>query len=258
MKLNVIKGRVEKASKVVYFEVQQLIVFKFSFFQAWSNFLTEVDPDIITGYNVVNFDIPYLINRAITLKVSRFPYLGRLIRERSIISTATFQSKAYGKRENKAINLSGRIQFDLLHILLRDYKLRSYTLNSVSYHFLQEQKEDVQHSIITDLQVIYRLIFSIYGRVAQRLERLPNVPKTTVWDPPRTNGWKLALCPPSSNWGPGGNTGEIRRRRLELATQPHNADGPRQASSLTGTPQHTYRIWDFPFIFDSFLCLQLH
>ena len=41
----------------------------------------------------------------------------------------------------------------LFQILLRDYKLRSYTLNAVSFHFLQEQKEDVQHSIITDLQV---------------------------------------------------------------------------------------------------------
>lgn len=40
-------------------------------------------------------------------------------------------------------------------VLLRDYKLRSYTLNAVSFHFLQEQKEDVQHSIITDLQVEY-------------------------------------------------------------------------------------------------------
>ncbi len=41
----------------------------------------------------------------------------------------------------------------MLQVLLRDYKLRSYRLNAVSYHFLQEQKEDVQHSIITDLQV---------------------------------------------------------------------------------------------------------
>lgn len=38
-------------------------------------------------------------------------------------------------------------------MLLRDYKLRSYTLNAVSFHFLQEQKEDVHYSIITDLQV---------------------------------------------------------------------------------------------------------
>jgi DNA polymerase delta subunit 1 len=34
----------------------------------------------------------------------------------------------------------------------RDYKLRSYSLNSVCAHFLGEQKEDVHHSIITDLQ----------------------------------------------------------------------------------------------------------
>ena len=42
-----------------------------------------------------------------------------------------------GKRENKVINIEGRVQFDLLLILVRDYKLRSYTLNAVSYHFLQ-------------------------------------------------------------------------------------------------------------------------
>ena len=33
----------------------------------------------------------------------------------------------------------------------RDYKLRSYSLNSVCAHFLGEQKEDVPHNIISDL-----------------------------------------------------------------------------------------------------------
>lgn len=42
-----------------------------------------------------------------------------------------------GRRENKTINTEGRVQFDLLLVLVRDYKLRSYTLNAVSYHFLQ-------------------------------------------------------------------------------------------------------------------------
>jgi DNA polymerase delta subunit 1 len=37
-------------------------------------------------------------------------------------------------------------------VLIRDYKLRSYSLNAVSFHFLGEQKEDVHHSIISDLQ----------------------------------------------------------------------------------------------------------
>ena len=47
---------------------------------------------------------------------------------------------------------AGRIKFDVLQVLQRDQKLRSYTLNAVSGLFLNEQKEDVHHSIITDLQ----------------------------------------------------------------------------------------------------------
>lgn len=32
------------------------------------------------------------------------------------MKTSTFESKAYGKRENKVINIEGRIQFDLLQV----------------------------------------------------------------------------------------------------------------------------------------------
>ena len=39
------------------------------------------------------------------------------------------------------------------------------------------------------------------------------MPKTTFWDPPQAYGWMLAHCPPSSEWGPGGNTGEIKVAR---------------------------------------------
>uniref|UniRef100_A0AAQ6A4A5 DNA polymerase n=1 Tax=Amphiprion ocellaris TaxID=80972 RepID=A0AAQ6A4A5_AMPOC len=120
--------------------------------QAWAEFLRTVDPDIITGYNIQNFDFPYLLNRAAALKVNYFPYLGRIRNTKSVLRDLNFQSKQMGRRENKTINMEGRVQFDLLQVLLRDYKLRSYSLNAVSFHFLQEQKEDVQHSIITDLQ----------------------------------------------------------------------------------------------------------
>ena len=70
----------------------------------------------MTGYNIVNFDLPYLINRAKSLKVQQFPYLGRTLHSVSSIKTSTFESKAYGKRENKLINISGRVQFDLLQV----------------------------------------------------------------------------------------------------------------------------------------------
>ncbi|XP_055528317.1 DNA polymerase delta catalytic subunit [Wyeomyia smithii] len=133
-------------SQVLSYDSEQELLNK------WASFVRESDPDILTGYNINNFDIPYLLNRANHLKVKNFEYLGRVTNIRSVIKETVIQSKQMGRRENKYVNFEGRVPFDLLFVLLRDYKLRSYTLNAVSYHFLQEQKEDVHHSIITDLQ----------------------------------------------------------------------------------------------------------
>jgi len=118
---------------------------------AWRDFLEKVDPDVIIGYNISNFDFPYLLDRAKHLKLTKFPYWSRL---KSIQSTATatnFSSKQIGNRDTKATNTNGRIQLDLLQLIQRDHHLRSYTLNSVCAQFLGEQKEDVHHSMITEL-----------------------------------------------------------------------------------------------------------
>lgn len=117
----------------------------------WTHFLQEADPDIITGYNIGNFDLCYLMNRANKIKAHQFPYLGRLIGEKSRIKDTTFSSRAYGRRDTKSISSIGRVQLDMLQVMQRDHKLRSYSLNAVSAHFLGEQKEDVHYSIITDL-----------------------------------------------------------------------------------------------------------
>ena len=106
--------------------------------RAWRDFLKEVDPDIITGYNIVNFDLPYIIERAEHLKSPGFPTFSRLRNSMSKIKSTTLQSKALGTRDNKDINIEGRIQFDMLVLILREHKLRSYSLNSVSAAFLGE------------------------------------------------------------------------------------------------------------------------
>ncbi|KAH7681089.1 DNA-directed DNA polymerase protein [Dioscorea alata] len=119
---------------------------------AWRDFIREVDPDIIIGYNICKFDLPYLIERAEALKIGEFPILGRIRNSRVRVRDTTFSSRQYGVRESKEVTIEGRVQFDLLQAMQRDYKLSSYSLNSVSAHFLGEQKEDVHHSIISDLQ----------------------------------------------------------------------------------------------------------
>ena len=120
--------------------------------KAWRNFVQEVDPDFITGYNTQNFDFPYIIDRANHLQIGNYALLGRLKNEISKVKEQTLNIKALGTRDSKDVNIPGRVQVDMMQVVIRDHKLRSYTLNSVAYTFLKEQKEDVPHSIISDLQ----------------------------------------------------------------------------------------------------------
>lgn len=70
---------------------------------------------------------------------------------RSHVKETVNQTKV-GRRTFKTINIEGRVPYDMLVVMKRDFKLRSYTLNSVCQEILGEQKEDVHYSIITDLQ----------------------------------------------------------------------------------------------------------
>jgi len=124
----------------------------------WRDFVVACDPDIITGYNIANFDFPYLLNRAKALekadaRLKGFSYISRIKGSRAVMRDTTFQSSAFGKRESVETTINGRVIFDVLPYMFRNHKLSSYSLNSVSAEFLGQQKEDVHHSIIADLQM---------------------------------------------------------------------------------------------------------
>jgi DNA polymerase delta subunit 1 len=69
------------------------------------------------------------------------------------MKSTSFQSSAHGKRDNVDTQIDGRCVFDMMTYMLRNHKMSSYSLNAVSAHFLGQQKEDVHHSIISDLQM---------------------------------------------------------------------------------------------------------
>jgi DNA polymerase delta subunit 1 len=121
-------------------------------FQDWQTFVNAVDPDIITGYNILNFDYSYLFKRAERVKTPNFPYLGRILNSLTRVKDTTFQSKAQGLRESKEITMEGRVQLDMLQHIQKEHKLSQYSLNSVSLHFLKEQKEDVHWTVMRTLQ----------------------------------------------------------------------------------------------------------
>lgn len=118
---------------------------------AWNRFVRAMDPDIFIGYNIKSFDIPYLLDRAACLKLNDFPILGRTLKPIKA-KDSFFSSKQVGSRKTKEIEMEGRLIFDMLDVIRKDFNLRCYTLNSVSVHFLNEQKEDVPYSSMRALQ----------------------------------------------------------------------------------------------------------
>lgn len=113
---------------------------------SFRDFMEQTDPDIITGYNIINFDWPYLIERAEVLGLRDFAKLGRVADSRVRVRTDMING-----REMTEVTIDGRVQFDMLVVMQREQKLRSYSLNAVSAEFLGEQKEDVHYSMIGDL-----------------------------------------------------------------------------------------------------------
>ena len=116
---------------------------------AWQKFIRKIDPDIITGYNILGFDYNYLYERAKMFDLveegeERFGYLGRLnidsfeanhfVRKR-LLSTLTekkLSSSALGDNKMKIMTMIGRINIDLLNFVRRTQKFKSYKLDFVS------------------------------------------------------------------------------------------------------------------------------
>jgi len=118
---------------------------------AWHKFFMEVDPDIVTGYNIAQFDIHYLLERASVLKVVQFPYFGRI----------KFFPQRYDFSKGRphfssCPGYEGRLLLDVYHHL-REYHQGlpgegAYKLNNVSQRFLDEKKEDMDYREIPKLQ----------------------------------------------------------------------------------------------------------
>jgi DNA polymerase delta subunit 1 len=109
---------------------------------AFENYIRTTDPDIITGWNIFGFDLEYLLVRA-TLHCGLDPVWGRVKDSIAEIVVKNLSSSALGNNELKMVPMKGRYVFDLFQDVKREHKLESYSLNNVSKHFLQDQKNDM-------------------------------------------------------------------------------------------------------------------
>lgn len=120
---------------------------------AFVDHLHEQDPDILTGYNINNFDLPYLFKRMEVNGVNAIIGRGRTLATCTKRAQAQDVGRKYASFMPKKYdtNVSGRVCFDMYTHLRKEVVLRSYTLNSVSSHFLNQKKDDVSYKEIPTL-----------------------------------------------------------------------------------------------------------
>ena len=122
----------------------------------WAEFMTFLDPDIITGYNIFGFDFKYIQHRAEELNIeSCLTSLGRLKHKKSFLEEKKLSSSALGDNFLYYITTIGRVQMDLLKVIQRDHNLVSYKLDYVAETFINDKVEDITTDSTSKKQKIH-------------------------------------------------------------------------------------------------------
>ncbi len=102
----------------------------------FKDIIDDYDPDVITGYNITNFDMPYILKRLEMLNLPRD--LGRS------------DKSAWARKLalTHAITVTGRVVVDPYDIIKRDpwVKLKRYDLRTVAKNLLNTEKHDMSGS----------------------------------------------------------------------------------------------------------------
>ena len=112
--------------------------------QGFKDLLEELDPDIITGWNIFGFDLEYLYKRMVLLRCDPDAFCWGRRREAPVhLVRKELASSALGQNVLKMVPMSGRYVFDLFQTIKAEHRLESYSLDAVSKHFVNESKNDM-------------------------------------------------------------------------------------------------------------------
>lgn len=105
--------------------------------------IREKQPNIIIGYNIFGFDIPYMLQRAQDLGAqSEFDKQGMDKYGHAERKEINWSSSAFKNQNFTVLDAEGRIFFDLLPYVRRGYKFSNYKLKTIASHFLDGITKD--------------------------------------------------------------------------------------------------------------------
>lgn len=113
---------------------------------AWKKLIQDLNPDILTGYNIFGFDMEYIWERAQENAIidKLFTGFGRLLQKPTTLVVKKLSSSALGENILKYFDMDGTVNIDLFKVMQRDHKLDSYKLDSVAQIFLGDKKDDLK------------------------------------------------------------------------------------------------------------------
>lgn len=107
--------------------------------------INELNPNILAGFNLLGFDIQYMVERAKREFVyPEFSLQGFHRYQSAPLCSSSWSSSAFSNQEYVYLDLEGRVTVDLLPLVKRDFgKLDNYKLNTIAGHFYgDEHKKD--------------------------------------------------------------------------------------------------------------------
>jgi len=140
---------------------------------AFADITNKTDPEILTGYNILSFDYPYLDHR-LKRVMNTWPNMTRLVSGKTTMESKNWKSGAYGFVTCNILMMEGRISVDLLPIVKRDYKLEKYTLDFVCKKFIGKTKLD---------KFNYQEMFVVYENLTSSRKGMKELSKLLKEDP---------------------------------------------------------------------------
>ncbi|HSW77051.1 MAG TPA: DNA polymerase domain-containing protein [Candidatus Saccharimonadales bacterium] len=136
----------------------------------FADVINETDPDILIGYNILNYDYDYVDHR-LKRQIKTWPEMSRIFGENPKMTSNNWGSKAFKNNSFNTLLMGGRISIDLLPIIKRDYKLDMYNLNFVSQHFIKKGKIDIKAEEM----------FIIYEQMQTAMDHYQSQPNQDHW-----------------------------------------------------------------------------
>ena len=106
-----------------------------------------IDPDAITGYNINNFDFPYIYNRLqLESKEDKMNVFSRSLKQKFSFVLFETVSDQKGARRSFKIKAPGRLIIDAMDCVIdQGHAFDSYTLENVAKELLGQHKEDMPY-----------------------------------------------------------------------------------------------------------------